>query len=145
MKQHKFDQILIILVVGMLMIAASAAIESWVISITGWVDEPTSELRCYTTSGEHHLHSIDWGRMVPGKSYTYNFIVKNEGDITLTLQLYVPTNAWTTGAYGHVSWDREGYSLSGGSSITATLTWQISSISPTNRSLPAFSLLVKGV
>lgn len=90
------------------------------------------------------LRTVDWGVLEQGKSYTYDFIVKNNGTTTLTLLLNIPNNAWTVGSYGTLSWNREDYSLSGGDTVMATFTWQISSTAATGSYTEALIIGVDG-
>ena len=110
---------------------AAAVIASWSIKFSWTVIEPqSSNLTCYTLDGSI-LRVIDWGTLEQGKTYTYSFIVKNTGDVGLSLHLNKPNNIWVSGNYGELSWDRENYVLNPRENVTATLSWYISSTAPT--------------
>ncbi|MEM1515860.1 MAG: hypothetical protein QXH24_07455 [Candidatus Bathyarchaeia archaeon] len=124
--------IIIIILFFALIAGIAVAIVSWSIKFTWTVIPPqTSSLVCYEIDGTTILRTINWGTLEQGKTYTYSFIIKNNGTTTLTLHLNKPNNAWVAGDWGYLSWDKEGYVLNPGETVTATLTWQISSTAPT--------------
>jgi hypothetical protein len=66
--------------------------------------------------------SLTWGDLKPGITATRIVYIKNTGDTDLTLNM--STSNWTPSAASHaltLSWDRESYSLSPDSMVTATL------------------------
>src|SRR3990170_5310733 len=72
--------------------------------------------------------SIDWGTITPGNNVVRTVYVKNTGNTAITLSM-TPAGWNPLSANGPiaVSWNREGVSLSVGSSISATLTLSVSS------------------
>ena len=67
--------------------------------------------------------SINWGTLAPGTSVTITVFVKNTGTVPVKLSMtktnWAPSNA---GTYLTVTWNREGYSLAAGNSVSATFT-----------------------
>lgn len=124
-------KILLIFVVLAVLAVMAEALASWTINFSWTVVPPKeSDLKCYDLSGSL-LTEINWGELEQGKTYTYSFIVKNTGSTKLKLHLNKPHSSWTEGSEGTLSWDREGYVLNPGESVTATLSWYISSIAQT--------------
>ena len=137
--------VLILILLVAVISVAGAAVASWSIKFSWTVVPPkTSSLVCYELDGKTLLGTINWGELEQGKTYTYSFIVKNNGTTALTLHLNIPNDAWVSGSYGHLSWDREGYSLSPGATVTATLTWEISSIAPTGTHTEELTIGIEG-
>lgn len=145
MKLTKRVLILILVAVAISVIGIVAATVSWSIKFSWTVVEPrTSSLACYETDGSTLLRTINWGVLEQGKTYNYSFIVKNNGTTTLTLHLNIPNHAWVAGSWGTLSWDREGYSLSAGATVTAILTWRISSTALTGAYTEAITIGIEG-
>ena len=74
------------------------------------------------------LSSIDWGTINSGASATYTIYVKNNGTIPVTLTM--TTGNWnpaTASSYINLTWSRQNYVLSAGSSVQALVTLTVSS------------------
>jgi hypothetical protein len=71
--------------------------------------------------------NINWGNVAPGATVTKTVYIKNSGSIALTLSMatsnWSPANA---NSYLTPTWDRAGYYLSPGASISAVLTLKAS-------------------
>lgn len=128
---------IIILVVVLIAFSMAAGVviakvlASWTLEFRWRVIPPqTSELKVYDVDGVTELRTIDWGDLEQGKTYTRQIIIKNTGNTVLKLHLNKPNHIWVSGNWGTLDWDREGYVLNPGESVTATLTWRISSAAP---------------
>lgn len=66
--------------------------------------------------------SLNWGTLSPGESKTQTIYVKNVGSVPIVLSMTVGN--WTPSNAGviTVSWNRQGSTLSAGSSISAAIT-----------------------
>jgi uncharacterized repeat protein (TIGR01451 family) len=74
------------------------------------------------------LSSISWGTLNPGDTKTYTVYVKNTGTVSITLTMAVTNwNPSSASSYITLSWDRQNYVLTAGSSVQATLTLVVSS------------------
>jgi len=127
-------RIILFLLILVLVLGAvfAAVLASWTLSFSWSVIPPqTSELKVYDTDGVTEIQSINWGSLEQGKTYTKQIIVKNTGNTVLRLHLNKPNHAWVSGSWGSLTWDKEGYILNPGESVTATLSWSISSTAPT--------------
>jgi len=104
---------------------------SWTIHVS-WkiIERKTGSLVIYDSDGKTILHSINFGEVERGKTYVKQIIIKNNGTVALKLHLRVPNQACGQGAYGQISWDKEGYILKPGESITATIKLFIPSTAP---------------
>lgn len=124
------EKYLIFIIIGFIlgMGITYAALASWTLHLTWHIIRPkTSSLKVYDTDGKTVLYSIDFGDVEQGKNYTRQIIIKNEGTVTLKLHLNVPNNACGNGNYGKITWNKEGYILEPGKSVTATITLSIPS------------------
>lgn len=74
------------------------------------------------------IGSINWGNREPGDTVTRTLYVKNTGNapmiISMTVGNWSPSVAST---YITITWNREGTSLSAGSSTSATISLSVSS------------------
>lgn len=66
--------------------------------------------------------SLNWGTLSPGESKSQTIYVKNVGSVPIVLSMSVGN--WTPSNAGviTVTWNRQGSTLSAGSSISATIT-----------------------
>ena len=67
--------------------------------------------------------SISWGNVAPGTTVTRTIYIKNTGNIAVTLSM--ATSGWNpsnANNYLTQAWDRSGYTLGQGASISAMLT-----------------------
>lgn len=74
------------------------------------------------------ISSIDWGMLEPGAAKNFTIYIKNEGNTAVTLSM--KTGNWNPpSASTHImlKWNREAYTLSAGSVISAVLTLSVSS------------------
>jgi hypothetical protein len=74
------------------------------------------------------LPSINWGNLTLGASASYTIYVKNNGTIPVTLTM--TTGNWnpaTASSYISLTWDKQNYVLTAGSSVQAALTLNVSS------------------
>jgi len=74
------------------------------------------------------LASINWGNLTLGASTSYTIYVKNNGTIPVTLTM--TTGNWnpaTASSYISLTWDKQNYVLTAGSSVQAALTLNVSS------------------
>ncbi len=134
---------LVIIFVASVAVTA-AVIASWSIRFSWTVIEPqSSNLTCYALDGSI-LRVIDWGTLEQGKNYTYSFIVKNTGDVSLRLHLNKPNDIWVGGSWGELSWDHENYILDPGENTTVTLSWHISSTAPTGTYTERLTIGIEG-
>jgi hypothetical protein len=90
------------------------------------------------------LSSLDWGTLDNGSSTVKTIYVKNEGTANMTLSIsnntWVPVDA--TG-YLTLTWNREGYVLANGTSVSADLTLEVSPTF-TNGTDFSFNIVVTG-
>jgi hypothetical protein len=98
------------------------------VSSTGTITT-SPNIGVYSDSGcTTNVTSIAWGSIAAGGSSTHTVYVKNTGTGTMTLGL--STSSWSpagAGTYITVSWNKEGTTLSAGSSVAATITLSVSS------------------
>jgi hypothetical protein len=81
--------------------------------------------------------SIAWGSVAPGTSTVKTLYVKNEGSVTMTLNM--TSNTWTPSncaTYMSLTWDAEGESVAAGSNVQADFNL---TISPSITGISAFS------
>jgi hypothetical protein len=68
------------------------------------------------------LLSINWGTVDPGTSVLKTVYVKNQGSVSMTLNM--TTNSWSSSnaqAYMTLTWDKETASVAPGNNVQATL------------------------
>jgi hypothetical protein len=99
----------------------------------------------YSDSGcTQNLTSLSWGTVRPGESVNRTVYVKNTGNAPITLTM--AASGWNPAAANGpitIAWDREGASLTGGQSLSATVAL---SVSPSISGITDFSvnLIVTG-
>ncbi len=74
------------------------------------------------------LSAIDWGTLAPGSVRNYTAYIRSEGNTVLVLSRTI--NNWNpalASGYITLNWNREGYVLSAGTSVQATLTLSVAS------------------
>ncbi len=90
------------------------------------------------------LASIDWGPLAPGSSINKTAYIRNEGNTILVLSKAVsnwsPTSA---SSYMTLIWNRDGYDLNPGSSVSVSLKLTVSS-SVTGISSFTFDITITG-
>lgn len=96
-------------------------------SIQNYGTVRTVSVGVYWDSGCTNATSIvQWGALSPGASSNVALHVRNEGSVALKLALttsnWNPTAAWS---YMALSWNRQGYTLSAGSTVQAILTLSV--------------------
>jgi hypothetical protein len=86
-------------------------------------------VRVYKDSGcTQSLTSISWGLLAPGQQGSYTIYVKNTGTAAETLSK--STGDWNPASasnYLTFGWDRDGYVLNAGTSVSAVLTLSVAS------------------
>ncbi|MGQ9680378.1 MAG: hypothetical protein ACUVV4_06385 [Candidatus Bathyarchaeia archaeon] len=90
------------------------------------------------------LSSIDWGDLEPGSVKNRTIYIKNSGNTGLKLSL--TTSGWSPSSasnYITLSWNREGVTISSGSTISATLTLSVSS-SISDITTFSFNIIIQG-
>jgi hypothetical protein len=73
------------------------------------------------------LSALSWGTLKPGSSANRTIYVKNTGNVPVTLNMTVTT--WTPSAassYITLTWDRQSFVLTQGSSVPALLVLSVS-------------------
>ncbi len=84
----------------------------------GVYSDPACTMNCTT---------LNWGNIAPGATVTKTVYIKNSGSVALTLSM--ATSNWnpaSANSYLTPTWDRAGYLLSPGASISAVLTLKAS-------------------
>ncbi|MBS7631242.1 hypothetical protein KEJ47_06675 [Candidatus Bathyarchaeota archaeon] len=90
------------------------------------------------------LSSIDWGDLEPGSVKERTIYIKNTGNTGLKLSL--STSGWSPSSasnYISLTWNREGVTISSGSTISATLSLSVSS-SVSDITTFSFNIIIQG-
>jgi len=73
------------------------------------------------------LSALNWGTLKPGTSANRTIYIKNTGNAALTLNMTVTTwNPSTSASYITLTWDRQSFVLTQGSSVPALLVLSVS-------------------
>jgi len=141
MKLKLTQRVLLVLLCCAIASAAAAAAVSWTLQMSGTIISPHSnELIVTDATTTNEVHSIDWGEMEVGHTYTRYVYVRNTGDTSLTLHLVLSSNSLIDGGYGQISWDKEGYVLGSGDSVQVEIEWSIFATGPTGGAVPLGSV-----
>jgi hypothetical protein len=119
--------VLAVAVVGLMMSALGAIVVTRTISNSGNVT--AVGVGVYTDSTcTTAVSTIGWGSLNPGNTKTYTIYVRNEGTVSVTLNMN--TGNWNPGSassYIALAWNRENYILLAGQVVQAVLTLSVSS------------------
>ena len=106
---------------------------------------PSVQLGVYQDSGcTVALSSVSWGALNPGATSTAMIYLQNQGNVPVTLSMSV--GSWTpssASSYLTLTWNRDGYSLAAGASVSAVLSLTVSS-SITGITTFSFSITITG-
>ena len=138
-----------VLALAVMAIVASgmgALVATQTISNTGSITvTPSVQLGVYSDSGcTVAISSVSWGTLNPGTTSTAPIYVKNQGNVAVTLSMSV--NSWnpsSASSYLTLTWNRDGYSLAAGASVSAVLSLTVSS-SITGITTFSFSITITG-
>jgi hypothetical protein len=132
----KYSLVLVLAAIGVIASAFGALSASHVFSNNGSLSyppppppPPTVQIGVYNNSGcTNAVSNIAWGTLSPGGVGTQTVYVRNEGSVSVTLNM--TTSNWnpsTALSYMTLTWDKEGYVLTAGSVVSAVLTLTVSS------------------
>jgi hypothetical protein len=131
----KFSLVLAVAAIGIIASAFGALSASHMFSNSGSLSypppppPPTVQIGVYSNSGcTTAVSNIAWGTLSPGAIATQTVYVRNEGSVSVTLNM--STSNWnppSASSYMALTWDKESYVLTAGSVVSAVLTLNVSS------------------
>jgi hypothetical protein len=145
MRQVSTGAIIAIAATGLLLTLITAGVLTSSQSVTSTGTITSINVGVYSDSGcTQNCTSINWGTLAPGNSTTQTVYIKNTGTASATLSMtatnWVPSNANT---YLALTWNRAGYVLAAGSSVSATFTLTASA-SAGNLTTFSFNIVITG-
>jgi len=143
MQKLTIGTVLSIAVMGMVLTGLGALVATRTFSNTG--NLRAVGVGVYWNSGcTSVVSSVDWGALEPGKTKDSTVYVKNEGTVSLVLN--IRTDSWnpaSASSYVTLSWNRENYVLAAGSVVQAVLTLSVSSSASGVTSF-SFNIIISG-
>jgi hypothetical protein len=130
----KFSLVLALAAIGVIAAAFGALSASHMFSNSGSLSyppppPPTVQIGVYNDSGcTNAVSNIAWGTLSPGAIATQTVYVRNEGNVSVTLNM--TTSSWNpsnASSYMALTWNRESYVLTASSVVSAVLTLNVSS------------------
>lgn len=130
----KFSLVLALAAIGVIAAAFGALSASHMFSNSGSLSyppppPPTVQIGVYNDSGcTNAVSNIAWGALSPGAIATQTVYVRNEGSVSVTLNM--STSSWNpsnASSYMALTWDKESYVLTASSVVSAVLTLNVSS------------------
>ena len=127
MQKVTMGTVLAIAIVGMVVTALGALVATRTISNSGSVTAVGvgvySDNACTTA-----LSAISWGTLNPGDVKTYTVYVRNEGTVSVMLNMTVSNwNPSSASSYITLTWNKEKSTLTAGQVVPAVLTLSVSS------------------
>jgi uncharacterized repeat protein (TIGR01451 family) len=127
MQRATIGTVVVIAVMGLMVSALGALVATRTISNSGSVTAVGvgvySDSACTTA-----LSTISWGTLNPGDVKTYRIYVKNEGTVSVTLNMTIGNwNPSSASSYITLTWNQEKVVLPAGQVVTAVLTLSVSS------------------
>jgi hypothetical protein len=127
MQRATIGTVVVIAVMGLMVSALGALVATRTISNTGSVTAVGvgvySDSACTTA-----LSAISWGTLNPGDVKNYTVYVRNEGTVSVTLNMTKGNwNPSSASSYITLTWNKEKYVLPAGQVVTAVLTLSVSS------------------
>ncbi|MEM2147134.1 MAG: hypothetical protein QXJ94_00820 [Candidatus Bathyarchaeia archaeon] len=121
--------ILAIVTAGILLTVAASGLLTVNKTIPATGSITTINVEVYSDSGcTQVLTQIDWGTVSPGSTVTKTIYIKNTGNAQMTLSM--TTSNWNPNSANGpitITWNKEGATLAGGQSTTATITLTVAS------------------
>ena len=136
MQRATIGTVVVIAVMGLMVSALGALVATRTISNSGSVTAVGvgvySDSACTTA-----LSAISWGTLNPGDVKNYTVYVRNEGTVSVTLNMTKGNwNPSSASSYITLTWNKEKYVLPAGQVVTAVLTL---SVSPSVSGVTSFS------
>jgi uncharacterized repeat protein (TIGR01451 family) len=127
MQRATIGTVVAMAVMGLMVSGLGALVATRTISNSGSVT--AVGVGIYTDSGcTTALSSISWGTLSPGDVKTYTIYVKNEGTVSVTLNMTIGNwNPASASSYITLTWNKEKYALAAGQVVQAVLTLSVSS------------------
>jgi uncharacterized repeat protein (TIGR01451 family) len=127
MQRATIGTVVVIAVMGLMMSALGALVATRTISNSGSVT--AVGVGVYSDSGcTTVLSAISWGTVNPGDVKTYTIYVRNEGTVSVTLNMTIGNwNPSSASGYITLTWNKEKYVLPAGQVVQAVLTLSVSS------------------
>jgi len=127
MQRATIGTVVVIAVMGLMVSALGALVATRTISNSGSVTAVGvgvySDSACTTA-----LSAISWGTLNPGDVKNYTVYVRNEGTVSVTLNMTKGNwNPSSASSYITLTWNKEKYVLPAGQVVTAVLTLSVSS------------------
>jgi uncharacterized repeat protein (TIGR01451 family) len=127
MQRATIGTVVVIAVMGLMVSALGALVATRTVSNSGSVTAVGvglySDIGCTTA-----LSAISWGTLNPGDVKTYTIYVRNEGTVSVTLNMTVGNwNPSSASSYITLTWNKQNTVLSAGSVATSVLTLSVSS------------------
>lgn len=127
MQRATIGTVVAIAVMGLMVSALGALVATRTISNSGSVTAVGvgvySDIGCTTA-----LSAINWGTLNPGDVKNYTIYVRNEGTVSVTLNMTIGNwNPSSASSYITLTWNQEKYVLPAGQVVQAVLTLSVSS------------------